>query len=149
MKNIHLLVALASEIPVSHTKTPISWGNDAPLITHITGIGKLNAALKAMQVIHEYGRENIHLMLNFGTAGAVKDGFSGLIKISRLCQRDMDIRPLNLPLGQSSFDMDDRYITIDAGGAITLGSGDNFVTSPPEMQCDLVDMEGYAIAKIC
>ena len=29
-----------------------------------------------------------------------------------------------------------------------LGTGDSFVTSPPELECDIVDMEGYAIAKV-
>ena len=32
---------------------------------------------------------------------------------------------------------------------IIVGSGDTFATSTPEIKCDLVDMEAYAIAKIC
>ena len=35
------------------------------------------------------------------------------------------------------------------GGGLSCGSGDNFVSAPPEMSCDLVDMEAYALAKIC
>jgi len=30
-----------------------------------------------------------------------------------------------------------------------LSTGDNFVTSPPEITSDAVDMEAYAIAKVC
>ena len=30
-----------------------------------------------------------------------------------------------------------------------LGTGDNFVTSQPEVASDIVDMEAYALAKAC
>ena len=29
------------------------------------------------------------------------------------------------------------------------GSGDSFVTGPPPLACDLVDMEAYALSKVC
>ena len=39
-------------------------------------------------------------------------------------------------------------IDLDSGG-LGCGTGDNFVSKPPEMISDLVDMEAYALAKIC
>ena len=35
------------------------------------------------------------------------------------------------------------------GGGVSLSTGDNFVTAPPDLASDIVDMEGYAIAKAC
>ena len=39
---------------------------------------------------------------------------------------------------------------IDLGGdGVSLSTGDNFVTALPDLASDIVDMEGYAIAKAC
>ena len=39
---------------------------------------------------------------------------------------------------------------IELGGeGVSLSTGDNFVTAPPALASDIVDMEGYAIAKAC
>ena len=35
------------------------------------------------------------------------------------------------------------------GDGLSCGTGDSFVSVPPEMSSDLVDMEAYALAKIC
>ena len=35
-----------------------------------------------------------------------------------------------------------------AESGCVLSTGDNFVTEKPELESDLVDMEGYAIAKV-
>ena len=32
---------------------------------------------------------------------------------------------------------------------LVCGTGDTFATKKPDIKCDIVDMEGYAIAKIC
>lgn len=32
---------------------------------------------------------------------------------------------------------------------VICGTGDQFVTSVPELECDIVDMEAFAIAKAC
>jgi adenosylhomocysteine nucleosidase len=38
---------------------------------------------------------------------------------------------------------------MDLGGAgVSLGTGDHFVTTPPELMTDIVDMEAYALAKV-
>ena len=39
---------------------------------------------------------------------------------------------------------------IELGGdGVSLSTGDNFVTAPPALASDIVDMEAYAIAKVC
>lgn len=60
----------------------------------------------------------------------------------------MDVRGLmNLKLGETPFDSIHEIITNDAG--YSCGTGDSFVQSKIEMNVDVVDMEAYALAKIC
>ncbi|MGB0299499.1 MAG: hypothetical protein ACPGC3_08575, partial [Paracoccaceae bacterium] len=51
-------------------------------------------------------------------------------------------------LGTTPFDKV-ADISVDKFSTWTLSTGDNFITSPPELDSDLVDMEAYAIAKVC
>ena len=59
----------------------------------------------------------------------------------------MDASPLGFKIGQTPFD-DIQEIRFGTGG-YSCGTGDSFVTSTPKLKTDLVDMEAYAIAKIC
>ena len=130
-----ILVALEAELP-----------RDMLPNHHIeyTGVGKINAALKAAQVISEYQPKQI---INFGTAGCLNTDLAGLVEVADFYQRDMDVRPLGFEIGQTPFE---EQVKLDFGRAgYSCSSGDNFVTEPPELQTDLVDMEAYAIAKAC
>ncbi|MGZ3743944.1 MAG: phosphorylase family protein [Pseudobdellovibrionaceae bacterium] len=115
-----------------------------------TGIGKVNAALMATDIIH---RTKCKVMINLGTAGSAKFNTHDLIEVISFVQRDMDISPLGFPLGETPFD------PIPAGIDLVpyfpelpkgiCGTGDNFETGATKIHCELVDMEGYAIAKVC
>jgi adenosylhomocysteine nucleosidase len=59
----------------------------------------------------------------------------------------MDARELNFALGETPFDEIKEIILSENG--YSCGSGDSFVISKIEMSVDVVDMEAYAIAKIC
>ena len=60
----------------------------------------------------------------------------------------MDARGiLNLKLGETPFDNINEIINSDEG--LSCGSGDSFVTKKIEMNVDVVDMEAYALAKVC
>ena len=107
------------------------------------GVGKINATFNTLKLIEEIKPD---LIINFGTAGAKKKDLSGLIECTRFYQRDMDVRSLNFKLGETPFD-DINEIIISDG--YSCGSGDNFVDKEIEMQVDVVDMEAYAIAKVC
>lgn len=130
-----ILVALEDELPQAVLpKSRIIY----------TGVGKVNAALVAARVIQ---RHTPKLILNFGTAGTLSAGLTGLQRVNRLYQRDMDVRGLGVPLGVTPFEDGDH---IDLGGAgVSCGTGDSFVQSAPELRTDLVDMEAFAIAKAC
>ena len=60
----------------------------------------------------------------------------------------MDVRGLlDLKLGETPFDNINEIINSDEG--YSCGSGDSFVNKQIEMDVDLVDMEAYALAKVC
>ena len=87
-------------------------------------------------------------VINFGSAGAIKQGTSGIVECTKFYQRDMDVRRLlDLKLGETPFDNINEIINSDEG--FSCGSGDSFVNNKIEMSVDLVDMEAYALAKVC
>ncbi len=132
---ILILVALKEELSV----------NDLPgLHIHYTGVGKINASVKTIEVIDEYSPT---LIINYGTAGGLNEDLKGLVEVNRFFQRDMDASSLGFNIGQTPFD-DIEEINFGNSG-FTCGTGDSFVTQKPKLKTDLVDMEAYAIAKIC
>ena len=112
---------------------------------HFLGVGKINATIKTTELIHKFKPKEI---INFGTAGSLNNKLNGIIECTKFYQRDMDCRGLlNFKLGQTPFDKINEIINSENG--YSCGSGDNFVTSKIEMNVDVVDMEAYAIAKVC
>ena len=107
---------------------------------YLSGCGKVNATIATMEAI-DAGAKKI---INYGTAGAVKD-ISGLVEVTGYVDRDMDVRPLGFRLGQTPFE---EGIRIGRKGLV-VGSGDSFAVGKPEIECDIVDMEAYAIARVC
>ena len=107
---------------------------------YLSGCGKVNATIATMEAI-DSGATRI---INYGTAGAVGD-ISGLVEVTGYVDRDMDVRPLGFRLGQTPFE---EGIRIGRRGLV-VGSGDSFAVGKPEIECDIVDMEAYALAKVC
>ncbi len=136
MKNRPLLVvALESEIPLSALK---GW----PVI--LTGVGKINASYHLSKAISEHRPSAI---INYGTAGAVSENLSGIVEVKKVIQCDMDVRPLGLALGSTPFDECPAEISLSEKGVI-CGTADRFADTPPELPCDIVDMELFALAKV-
>lgn len=133
-----ILVALRDELPEGAPE-----GN--PVI--YTGVGKVHAAIAAATALAN-GATSI---INYGSAGAVHAGHSGLISVGAAVERDMDLRPLGLELGQSVGQrMGDRQpVVLRWADGPVVGTGDSFADQVPELACDLVDMEAFAIAKAC
>lgn len=123
----------------------------AGIEVHYSGIGKVNAAFKAFEVIQKTGCKTI---LNLGTAGSSYFDAHALVEVTQFVQRDMDVSPLGFAVGVTPVDKDypaeinlDPFFTYLPKG--TCGTGDNFETGAPKVPCNLVDMEGYALAKVC
>ena len=132
---ILILVAVEEELSLK----------DLPdLQIHYTGVGKINATIKTIEIIKDYSPAQI---INYGTAGSLNKKLTGLVEVTRFFQRDMDASPLGFKIGQTPFDSVDE-INFGTGG-YSCGTGDSFVTKTPKLKTDLVDMEAYAIAKIC
>ena len=112
---------------------------------HHTGVGKINAAIKLIELIHLYKPNQV---INYGTAGSLKREISGLIECTTFIQHDMDARGLlDFKLGETPFDPISKIIFSNEG--YICATGDRFVKNKLEMDCDIVDMEAYALAKIC
>jgi len=108
------------------------------------GVGKINATYNTLRLI------NIHkpkIIINYGTAGAFNEELKGIIECTKFYQRDMDVRGLGLELGETPFDEINEIIFSKNG--ISCGTGDSFVNKKIDMKVDVVDMEAYAIAKVC
>jgi adenosylhomocysteine nucleosidase len=121
------------------------------ITVHFCGIGKVNAAAKCTEVILKNKPKHI---LNLGTAGSSKFKTHTLVECDQLVQRDMDLSPLGFPLGETPMD-DIKGISIAVPARFSelekgiCGTGDSFQVGPAKVPCDLVDMEAYAIAKVC
>jgi len=135
MDEVIVLVALERELP----QTTLS-----NLHIEYTGVGKVNAAFKTSELINQFSPKTI---INYGTAGSLKSDLSGLVEVSRFFQRDMNASALGLEVGETPFD-EIAEISFGREG-FSCGSGDSFVTESSQLKTDLVDMEAYAIAKVC
>ena len=125
-----------------------------------TGVGKVNATYKLTQKFGKHGSYVPYdLVINYGTAGSQiwKYSKGDLVDCTRFVQRDMDVSGLGFKLGQTPFD--DTPIIIETksdlnpiGKNVLCGSGDSFVTIDQfnwKNLVDVVDMEAYALAKVC
>ena len=112
---------------------------------YCVGVGKVNSALNTMLLIQELKPNRV---INLGTAGGLTVG-SGIYRINNVFQHDVNLKPVGLKPGQH---LNDPYSFINLGGeGKTCASGDLFVTEPNKLRidCDIVEMEAYSIAKAC
>lgn len=117
---------------------------------HYCGIGKINATFKATEIILKTGCRHI---LNLGTAGSHVFPTHSLIECHSFVQRDMDLSPLGFPISETPMDpikgLIDVPVFFETLSKGICGTGDRFEVGPPQVACDLVDMEAYALAKTC
>ncbi len=119
----------------------------------ISGVGKINATFAACVAANS----GVKKIFNFGTAGVVRDKslIGKLVRVQHIVQRDMMAMPLELR-GVTPYETGACASTISlprVNSGITLGTGDSFVNGHDEWfgteSVDIVDMEAYAIAKVC
>ena len=136
---IYVLVALESEV------VDVRLPSEMQFV--FTGVGKINATYQTTRTVLQ---PDCAAIINYGTAGTLQPALAGqFVQVAELIQRDMDARPL-VTRGITPFEAGDNagMITVAPDG-VSLSTGDNFVTSPPAIATDIVDMEAYAIAKVC
>ena len=129
-----LVVALHEE--ANHLRRP-----DLPILA--CGPGKVNAAAG---LAHVLAAGNPREVIGLGTAGALRDGMHGTHEVGTVSQYDFDEKAI---LDLTGYDYGPP---IRLGEGQHLTTGDSFVADSATrerlaQEADLVDMEGYALAR--
>ena len=134
-----LVVALEEEATHLHT-------HGLPIL--VTGVGKVNAAIATATILGAQSPSHIpSQIVNLGTAGALVDGYSGIHVIGTVTQHDLNDAAI--------FELTGLHcsppLELEADGPV-LTTGDQFISNESARRtlaehAQLVDMEGYAVAK--
>lgn len=117
----------------------------------VTGVGKVAAAaVTAGELASRSAHGSLAdlVVINLGTAGALRPGLSGLFTPGRVLNHDFSAAAIR----ELGFEVADELET--PGDDTVLATGDLFVTDPVQrdalaQRAHLVDMEGYAVAWAC
>ncbi|WP_326821608.1 nucleosidase [Streptosporangium sp. NBC_01756] len=118
---------------------------DTDLPVLLTGMGKVNAAV-ALATALAHGPRPAHIV-NLGTAGALRPGWTGTHVVGAVIQHDLDTDLLRTLTGEAY----GAALTLDVEDGPVLATGDAFIANEAArehlaIQAHLVDMEGYALA---
>lgn len=139
-----LVMALALENHQQHLDT---------LVDEViyTGVGKVNAALTLSR--HLARLDEMPLVINAGSAGSHSLTTGTVACITDFVQHDMDASAIGCKPGQTPFE---DALALHNGQAIAglahacCYTGDSFVTTAhPYFRLEVIDMEAYALAKVC
>ena len=123
-----------------------------------TGVGKVNATFELTRKFGKYGSYIPYdSVINYGTAGSRKYKKGKLVDCTKFIQRDMDVTGLGFMRGETPFEGNPEHFIIESpvgvfnpiGIGATCGSGDNFVEDKSDYYGEVVDMEAYALSKVC
>ena len=121
----------------------------------LCGVGKVNAAIALSNELSRYVHASVPmpLVINFGTAGSRIHTAGSFVECCEFIQRDMDARDIGFALGETPFDTLPAKLTfpLTFGNlpVAVCGTGDSFATGSAEFECGIVDMEAFALAKVC
>lgn len=120
------------------------------------GIGKVNAAYHLLLALQRFRTEYGHppdLVLNLGSAGSGYFKRGLVVNCTGFIQRDFDVTALGCAPYATPFDSTpaqlmngQRYAALPEG---ICGSGDQFVTAAASAPWNVIDMEAFALAKVC
>ena len=124
-----------------------------------TGVGKVNATYELTKRLSVEGSINHDvrktLVINYGTAGSRKIKKKTLVDCTKFIQRDMDVTGLGFMRGETPFEkepplmLESKSDFNPIGRNATCGTGDCFVEDKSQYYGEVVDMEAYALAKVC
>jgi adenosylhomocysteine nucleosidase len=116
------------------------------------GVGKVNAAYHLTRRLLDASKPVQHV-LNLGSAGSHSFNHGALVAADRFVQRDMDVTGLGFPHGVTPFDSEHHVISFPKYFEHLphgiCGSGDSFLQGAAPIPCEIIDMEAYALAKVC
>lgn len=120
-----------------------------------TGVGKVNAAhalTRRLAELRAAGAATPHVV-NFGTAGSNVHPTGTLLCCRAFEQRDMDVTALGFARGVTPYDespaLIEHAVVIDGLPAGVCSTADSFETGGHAVAADVMDMEAYALAKVC
>ena len=120
-----------------------------------TGVGKVNAATSLTRRLTEIrcARQPLPLVVNMGTAGSRTLAAHTVVACNRFAQRDMDVSGLGFPIGATPFDPTPAIIefpaVFDDLPQMLCSTADSFATHRHAVEGDVVDMEAFALARVC
>jgi adenosylhomocysteine nucleosidase len=120
-----------------------------------TGVGKINAAAVLARALTEMRCNGAAqpLVANMGTAGSRSIPAHALVACNRFAQRDMDVSGLGFAPGVTPFDATPAVIEFPAVFThlpqVLCSTADSFATHRHEIGGDVVDMEAFALARVC
>lgn len=111
---------------------------------HIVGIGKINAAINTQKLIDKYNPDTV---INFGSVGTLKDYKVGEILEVGTVYNDFFAGEIYgyEPIKLSESDI--KCFTTDTFYEFNQDYHHSYINTINN--CDIVDMEGYSIAKVC
>lgn len=127
----------------------------APVI--FTGVGKVNATYTLTKALLERkaAGQKTDLVINLGSAGSRAFPRGSLVLCNKFVQHDMNVSALGFKHGETPYDTllpmvleHNRKLEKEIFTGI-CGSGDSFATSELKVECNVADMEAYALAKVC
>lgn len=124
--------------------------------TLTTGIGKVNAAMNFMKFIQQRnevaGKGEIYI--NLGTCGSIAYVPGTIVCVSRFAEFDMNLYPLLAPMESISSDGSKESCIVHLEHINTTFAfspcctADTFFSEDLMLQYGVVDMEGFALAKV-
>lgn len=120
-----------------------------------TGVGKVNATYALTKYLVEARARGGAMpgVLNLGTAGSRVFATGSLVACHRFIQRDMDATALGFAAGATPFDPTPAELVLDVLlpelPAALCSSGDSFVTRDAPLAGEVVEMEAFALARVC
>lgn len=145
-ENILMVFALGAE----------AQGLFEPFAPLYCGVGKVNAAYHLTLALQHYKAHHgtaPKLVLNLGSAGSGHFLRGTVVNCTQFIQRDFDVTALGCAPYSTPFDdtpptltNGQRYAGLPEG---ICGSGDQFVTAASAAPWNVIDMEAFALAKVC
>ena len=120
-----------------------------------TGVGKVNAAASLARRLAELrcSGDAPSRVLNLGTCGSRSVHTHTLVACNRFSQRDMDVSGLGFPRGVTPFDPAPAVLEFPPLfmhlPQLTCSTADSFATHLHDVDGDVVDMEAFALARVC
>lgn len=118
--------------------------------TLYTGVGKINATYNLTKAIH---RHQPDVVINLGTAGSTAYNKGAVVCCNQFIQRDMEVTAMGFQKFETPFSTDEiilEYgIQVDHLPKGICGSGDQFEMEHLNPEYNVIEMEAFALAKVC